>query len=298
MQIIKYIPLRRSTRRFSEKPLSGDIINNALSAVKDFLPLDEKQEIRFLYTHKDNIPAKAFKEAFGDFGKLYNAQHYFAIAVSQHIKTKNTLAGFAGQQFILHLTSEGISTCWMSSFNTPVFRKLFDVKEGETVPAIISAGYPGEDFQGKLINKMMGKTSGKRKKLKNIIYRDNVKTRADEKFLKDKDLLHVFEMARLAPSWHNIQPWYFIVCDNCIYLVWDTFQRRYKKDVLEMRKHFYTIDMGIIMSHISLTLQDEGKKGKWEILSEKKADKIKLDLGIKETQGVPYACLTLETENG
>jgi nitroreductase len=294
MQYFKYIPLRRSIRRFNNDPVPDELLEKALNQSKNFIKLVETQEIRFVPVVGNEKFQKTFKQALGDYGKLLNAPLYIGVATNNHYKDKNANAGFIGEQLVIELTALGLATCWNASDDNDMFKNLFELKEGEALIGFISVGYPAKDLQGKLINKMLGKTSGKRKKLKNIVFKDNEKTKAKKSEIVDMGLHDIFEMARLAPSWHNVQPWHFIIEENNVYLIFDFQEKRYKQKAINKRKYFHFIDMGIIMSHFSMALKETGTKGNWHILSKNEAKKAVNRLNINDKKGIPFARLELE----
>jgi hypothetical protein len=202
--------------------------------------------------------------------------------------------GFLGEQMIIYLTSLGLSTSWMASFEENVFNSAFDLEEGHILQALISVGYPSNDLQSKVINRIMGKTSGKRKKLKKLVFIDDIKNRANSDYLKEKDLLKVFEMARLAPSWHNVQPWYFILKENRVYLILKFDEARYKINAIHKKLFFHEIDMGIVMAHIAMAFKEMGVKGNWNLIPRQHAGHERKNFKMKPSDGIPFAYFEME----
>jgi len=287
------IKMRKSTRRFIIENLDIEFINKILSETKDFIQLSG-YKVKFIPVLKNKELEKSFKTAFGDFGKLLNAPLYAGIATDKNYENCLTNIGFIGEQMILKLTEAGFSTCWHATRNLQVFRKPFNITDDEIMPSLISIGHAATDFQSKLINKMMGKTSGKRKKLKDIIFKENGKNKTDKKFLTEIGLLEVFEGARLAPSWHNVQPWHFILKDNTVFLIISLDEKRYKARAVEEKMHYHMIDMGIIMSHLSIGLKENNKNFDWNIINKKDISSVRKELAMKDEQGIPFAYIKPE----
>ncbi len=293
MSYFNSIPLRKSTRRYSVDTISQDIIDDVLKVSNDFIKLVPLKDVSIIPI-TDSVIHERFKAAFGDYGKLLNASVYFALTTERNYGEKPVNLGFIGEQLAIELTSRGIATSWLAVFDEQAFKGAFETGNGHVVHCFISAGYASAGMQDKFINKLMGKTSNKRKKLKKIIFKDNVKTKAGKSFLKQKGLLEVFEMARLAPSWHNTQPWYFILNDNKIYLIMDFDEARYKLKVVHEKFFYNSISMGVIMSHIAMCAQEKGIKGKWSILPKQRGISMREDFAIKPQNGIPFAEFEME----
>ncbi len=107
---------------------------------------------------------------------------------------------------------------------------------------------------------MMVPRSTKRKNLEDIASSDHWGSPAGNLFQRDKILWLSLEMARLAPSWANLQPWRFVIVDQGIIL---TVQK--KETPVRDGKAYYRLDGGIAMCHFYLTWREAGRKGAWKI---------------------------------
>jgi nitroreductase len=293
MDITEAIKLRRTIRRFKEEEIDTSSVERAERAKENFLSLIAKDVRIVNVSNKDNLK-KVFKGALGDYGKLFNAPLYFAVITNRNYKDAPTNAGFIGEQFILELTKEGLSTCWIvPQSGSRMFDSRVELDSEEFVVAVIAAGYPADDFQSRLVNRIMGKTSGSRKKLSKLVYKDNLKTKARESEIKEAGLYEILNLARLSPSWHNVQPWSFLIKDGCLYLILSFDASRYKKRAAEERMHYHKIDMGIIMSGISLIRNKLGQETNWTILSDAETVDFQKELKVKSAKGIPFAFFKL-----
>lgn len=293
MNYFNTIPKRKSTRRYSEKQISEEMINKIIAEQENFLKLIPLKNVNIIPAKGANIQGE-FKKVFGDYGKLLNAPVYFILTTERQYKEKSVNTGFIGEQLVIYLTSLGLSSSWLASFNEKAFKGVVDMESGHNVQAIISAGYASNGFQDKIINKMMGKTSAKRKKLKKIVFKDFAKAPASKSYLNELGLLEIFEMARLAPSWHNTQPWNFIIKNNEIYLIMDFDESRYKLKSIQEKTFYYSLSMGAIMAHISLCMNQAGKKGEWIMIPKQRENQMSKKLGIDPSQGTPFARFEME----
>ncbi len=296
MSYFSTIPLRKSTRRYSEQTLEESVIQEVIKKSESFIKLTNAQ-IELVPLALNTAFSNKFKAVFGDYSKLLNAPFYIGFAVKKDNKDTLVNIGYIGEQLALHLTSINISSCWIATKNVVAFKNAFNLDDSLILPAMLAIGYPATDFQSKIVNKMLGKTSGKRKKIKKIVFKDSLKTPAKKSFLVSKNLHDIIEMARLSPSWHNVQPWKFIIKEETLYLIINVNFSRYKSSAVEERKFYHSIDMGIIMSHIKLCMQDAGMKCDWQLLNKKEAEKIQAELKMKAADGEVFASLKLENIN-
>ena len=293
MDIIEAIKTRRTTRRFIEEDIDKAITNRLEMAQEGFAELIAKDVKIIPFLNKENL-SRVFKKALGDYGKLFNAPLYYAVATNRNYKDGLVNAGFIGEQFILELTKEGLSSCWIVP---PSGNRMLDARlkldDEEVIIALIAGGYPAKDFQSNLVNKIMGKASSSRKKLSKLVYKDNFKTSAKEADLKEAGVYEALDTARFAPSWHNVQPWFFLIKDGVLHLILNFDGNRYKKRIAAERLHYHKIDMGIMMATLSVIRKHEGKTCDWVILSEGKTGDYKKEFLIKDGKGLPFAYFKL-----
>ncbi len=293
MNYCNTIPLRKSIRRYSEREISDEILDKIVKEKQNFMTFIPLKEVDIIPVKHEKLKTR-FKDAFGDYGKLLNAPVYFALTTEKQYNEKTVNIGFIGEQLIIYLTSLGISSSWLATFKENAFKGAFPHESGHITQVLISAGYASTGGQDKFINKLMGKSSKKRKKLKKLVFKDDIKTSMDKKSLKERDLLDVFEMARLAPSWHNTQPWRFIVVDNKIYLILDFDETRYKLKAIHEKNFYNGISMGVVMSHLSMCLKQKNIPGSWNVIPKQKGDLMRGDFKMKPSDGTPFAVFTME----
>jgi nitroreductase len=205
-----YISKRKSTRKFEMKPLDEKVLKDIEDFAKTMKPLYEN--IAFEYSFVNAADVKNILPI--------KAPHYIVIS-SEHTEGYLTNIGFLFQQMDLYLSSISLGSCWLGMAKPT--EKLNTKLEFVIILAF-----------GKALHSPYRELSEfKRKSL------------ADISNIADKRL----EVARLAPSAANTQPWYFV--DNKdgidVYCV--------KGGVLKalMYKRMNKIDMGIALSHLYLS---------------------------------------------
>jgi len=146
------------------------------------------------------------------------APHYVLIS-GEDVPYRDLCAGFLFQQLDLYLSAQGLGTCWIAGAKLPK-DDILVISVGETVG---SHTRTLEEF--------------KRKSLAEISIGEDSR----------------LEMARLAPSGMNAQPWYFIVQDGVIH-VYQVRSGKLKAMVYDLEE----LDVGIALCHLALATEAQG----------------------------------------
>ncbi len=158
--------LRRSVRRFSDRPVEKEKLELCLEAARLAPSAENGQPWRFVVF---NDPKK--KQAMADavFKGIYAASRNFASApVLVALLIKESLlvnklgrmvqgtpfqfvdAGIAGEHFVLAAAEQGLGTCWVGWFDGRALIKHLGLKgKGFRPIALIAVGYPAPGFQPK-----------------------------------------------------------------------------------------------------------------------------------------------------
>ena len=173
--------------------------------------------------------------------------------------------GYLLEQVILYATGLGLGTCWLGgTFTRSTFvRRFGGLKRGETMPAVVSTGYIGDDGTERIREREEG----------------NRRLPSSELFFERRfgallDLGTVgayaaaLEAVRMAPSATNKQPWR-LVRDGA---AWHFYLRRSKGygkgsalfTVLRIAD-LQRVDMGIAMCHFELVAREHGLAGSWVV---------------------------------
>lgn len=232
--MIDTMKCRKSIRKYKEKAVSNQDIEQIRQFIKEAKPLDTETGIDvIIFEDGDKI-----KKTFKGIAKLYakvKAPHYLAFT-SEKKEGYLENVGFIGEQIILEMTKLGIGTCWLGSpIDQQVFSNITQVKNNQTYIILIAFGYPETEF----------------------VPVTNRKRLASEEFVSrniDDVYSPILDALNIAPSAVNSQPWRIVSENNTwhLYLNW--------KNALN-KKMLYTmneIDMGIAISHIVIASKELG----------------------------------------
>ena len=149
MDTISAIESRRSVREFSKKkPDWRDIIEAIHSA--QYAPMAGGIfSLKFLIVDKEETITKIAKWSEQEF--IQNAQ-YVVVFITDPAKTQTSFgertkkyvtqqAGAAIQNFMLHLTEVGLSTCWIGHFNDEKIKLLLKIPKELEIEAMFPIGY-------------------------------------------------------------------------------------------------------------------------------------------------------------
>ncbi len=156
MDTIRAIQSRRSVRKYKDKKPDWRDILEAINSAQYTPMAGDVFTLKFIVIDKLKTMQEIAKFSEQEF--IQDAKYAVAF-VSNPKKTKilykergerylKQQAGAAIQNFMLHLTNLGLSTCWIGHFNDEKIKKLLKIPETNEVEAIITIGY--EKFKPKL----------------------------------------------------------------------------------------------------------------------------------------------------
>jgi hypothetical protein len=206
-------------------------------------------------------------KGLGTYGVIRNPAAFIIGAVRDEGRSMVDF-GRQMQYFVLHLEDMGLGSCWLGgSFRKSRFAKKNQCAEGETVPAVLSVGYPND--RRSVLEKLMrlGAGSDRRKPWAGLFYSERFGAALEQN--NAGKYAAALETVRLAPSASNKQPWRIV--------------REYEKRAF----HFYLArtpgyagrakrggmsdlqmaDMGIALCHFEAAASAAGLSGKWESLN-------------------------------
>ena len=256
-KITDTIRSRVSVRTYDKKPLSGDLMKKITEHLKK---LNGPFEARCTFTILDKAEAKQEDNIkLGTYGVIKGASTYIAGVVENKPFCMEQL-GYQMEWLILYLTEIGLGTCWLAgTFNRGSFTQAVECKSNELMPVVVPFGYARE--KRSMLDSVMRAAAGsaKRKDWSELFYTDSFNNILDKNV---KDAYEIpLEMARLAPSASNKQPWrilrkagiyHFYICHT------PSYNRMYSYDIQK-------IDMGIAMLHFEATAREAGLPGGWSI---------------------------------
>lgn len=216
-------------------------------------------EIMYIPSLQADTPLK-----LGTYGVIRGARHFIA-AVHPKGKLELLNAGYILEQIVLFATSFELGTCWLAgTFNRSAFANAMHVSTEETLPVIISLGYP-RDNSLNLIDSIFRNIarSRSRKSWEQIFFDQDIDHPLSKSAAGEYE--RPLEMVRLAPSASNRQPWRVIRQGNTFRFY--IFRSQPNNRNIPFFNLPY-VDLGIAMAHFELTAAELGLQGKWEIESQ------------------------------
>ena len=145
MSMFDVILSRRSIRKFDNKEIPKDVLDQIVEAGRQSPSAVNKQSYRFVIVTDSEIK-KELKGLFSRF--LKNA----SVVLVGCANTKALLTGkwanidtaIALQNMVLAAWSLGVGSCWIGSFNEQKAKQLLKIPEDWKIVALVTFGYPAE----------------------------------------------------------------------------------------------------------------------------------------------------------
>jgi len=164
---------------------------------------------------------------------------------------------------ILRATALGLGTCWMGGmFKEGAIKELLGEEgQDQRVVALMRIGHHDASWWVRSVQRLIKAGTayqGRHRPLGEIFFgRKWGVPWQGEGYLRE-----VLELARLAPSWANTQPWSFIVDEDRITATADATPRWGN---VRYCKAYYRLDTGMAMSHLFLAGREQGWLGEWHV---------------------------------
>ena len=197
-------------------------------------------------------PAEMFTGwLLGVYGKV-SSPSAFVIVGDTRIEVGAVPAGYVGEAAVLEATRLELGTCWIGGgFKKRKTADLVELAPGERVYTVVALGRVPEDWTtGERVTAAAARAD-RRAPLVEIA--PSIETE-----LWPGWALAGIELARLAPSARNRQPWRFRLEGDDVVVSYDGRETSYVSKRL---------DCGIAMLHFELAARAAGCSGDWEMLS-------------------------------
>ena len=233
---------RKSVRTYDGKPLSAEdrsALENYASSLTN--PFGVPITFRLLDAKEHGLSSPV----------IVGADAYVAAKVEK-VPNFEIAYGYGFEKFCLYALSRGIGTVMLAaSLNRPAFETAMEVKSGEVMPVASPVGYPAEkkSIREGLMRK--GLKADERKPFGQLFFEGGF----SQPLTKDNPYAEALEMARLAPSAGNGQPWRAVVDGESVHF----YEAKSMKDspLGDVQK----VDVGIALAHFDMALEEEGVKG-------------------------------------
>ena len=256
------IDRRYSCRTYLERPISsGDRDGlTGFMATKTRGPLGSAARFGLIAASPDDGGAL---RRLGTYGFIKGATGYIVGAVRKGPGDLEDY-GYLLEEVILEATRIGLGTCWLGgTFTRSTFTSRFGgVRRGETIPAVVSTGYPGDDGAERIREREEGT---RRFPPAELFFAGELgrplESGAD-------GYCEALEAVRMGPSATNKQPWRIVRRgDDWHFFLLRT--RGYGKGspffkVLRIAD-LQRVDLGIAMCHFELVARESGLNGRWVV---------------------------------
>ena len=262
--IHKLIRQRYSCRTYKTQPISSEDLSELIAFSKSCESGPSGSSLRFAIPAASEEDAKSLK-SLGTYGFIKDPAG-FVIGVIQDQPRALEDFGYQMEMIVLRAVDLGIGSCWLGgTYTKSRFAKLVNPEDGETIPSVISIGYPAD--QQAWLDRISRIYAGADRRLP---WQDLFFSGSFEEILSpvEADIYsEPLELVRLAPSASNKQPWRVLRQGN----LWHFYLQRTKNypsplfDFLLELADLQRIDMGIAMAHFELSAIEVGQSGKWVI---------------------------------
>jgi nitroreductase len=194
----------------------------------------------------------------GAFGRIRGADMLLVLIGEASYPNHEVAVGFLGEGIILHATSLGLGTCWVSgTYSRRAVEARVKLGDSEKVMAVSPIGFAKRPRQG------VGIGVGERveEAPKGLHWRKPLRSMIRGLPVEDfpPGYSEVLEAMRLAPSAVNRQPWRFTVESDGIVVSAARFE------LLPMAAR--RLDCGISMLHLEVAACANGIRGEWKFLA-------------------------------
>ncbi len=253
---------RYSCRSYLERPLSPadhEALTTCLAA-RRCGPLGSAT--RFALIAAEPGDASALRR-LGTYGFIKGATGYIVGAVHKGPRDLEDY-GYVLEEIVLRATELGLGTCWLGgTFTRGSFTSRFGgVGRHESVPAVVSLGYPGDDGG---VARIHEREHGSRRLPPGDLFFEGDWGVPLERLGSYAAALHA---VRMAPSATNRQPWRIVRRGDDWHFCLSRYRWYGPRSPLFLALRIadlQRVDLGIAMCHFELVARECGEHGRWEV---------------------------------
>ncbi len=223
MNTFEAIFVRKSVRSYQHTELNSSILEDIQARFKEIKGLCEGTESELLIL--DNS-----KGQYKIFSVLGAKAPYYLALYSDEFDRCMMNAGYLMEQMSLYLCSIGLGSCFVGK---PIVTKDLQIRGTKKLMLVLAFGKAQKSY-------IRDSGTANRMEVNKLC------------FFKEKPkywMNQLLEVARLAPSSFNSQPWRFVVLDNCMHIYC-------KKQKLEYLRKWNEINFGILFSHMMVAADE------------------------------------------
>ncbi|MCY6369395.1 nitroreductase family protein [Clostridium ganghwense] len=237
LKLYEAIFKRKSVRKYKDDKISKDIIEKVQFICDNIKGIYDNIEFKTYIVDDTDMVEKMYGGIIGKYGKIKAPQYIVVTSEEKEGYLENL--GYIFEKVILNLTEMGLGTCWIGTpFKKKVLNEIIKIQENHKPVFLIAFGYC-EDSD-KLYRKNISEF--KRKDMNELV---------EGKI--QRGWKAIFEAARIAPSATNSQPWRFVVDNNYVHIYCIKRTNIISKKIYD---NLNRIDMGIVLSHLDIAMQN------------------------------------------
>ncbi len=239
---IEAIQRRRSVRTYDPAPAPEKDIQALMDYIEALTdPFGGRVEFRLLDAKEKGLSSPV----------IVGEKLYFA-AKAQRTENFEAAVGYRFEAACLYARYLGLGTVMLAgTLDRAAFERAMELKENEVMPVVSPLGVPAQKKSLRETLMRKGTHADERKPFSQLFF-DGEWGRG-----LTREAAGVFgtalEMARLAPSAVNRQPWRAVAAGDTVHF----FEEKTMKD--SPQGDLQRVDMGIALCHFHLTMQEEGR---------------------------------------
>jgi nitroreductase len=261
-KIAELIQKRYSCRTYKSTPLSIADIHALQEAMGELTAGPRSNQIRMKIVAAEKNDGRLLK-GLGTYGFIKNPAG-FIIGSTTDINGALEDFGYLLEVITLKATDLGLGTCWLGgTFTKSRFMKIMEMEKDESIPSVISIGYPADHQAWVDRTARIYAGSDRRLPWHELFFIDSFQNPLSQ--AQAGAYQEPLELVRLAPSASNKQPWRILKDENR----WHFYLQRSNKypppvfNFLLGLADLQRVDTGIAMSHFELSALELGLSGKW-----------------------------------
>ena len=161
MTFLELVKKRKSTRRYSARPVPREVIDRCLEAARLAPSACNSQPWYFIVIDDEKLKDTLAKGAFSRIYSMNSFAKEAPVLIVVVTERSNYIArlggyfkgvqyslidiGIACEHLILQAEEEGLGTCWLGWFNENAVKKVLGLPKEKKIDVIISMGYPEEE---------------------------------------------------------------------------------------------------------------------------------------------------------
>jgi hypothetical protein len=262
MTIIKAIRSRYSCRIFEKRPIEAQTQRQLAQALQSLRVGPLGSPLRFELAAASEGDQAALR-GLGTYGFIRNPAGFIIGAVQEGPRALEDY-GYRMEQAILEAARLGLGTCWLGgSFTQSSFAARMGKRADEIIPAVTAAGYAVPDSSARDLIRRQARASSRLPWVR-LFFQG-----AFDHSLNREDAgvaALPLEMARLAPSASNKQPWRVLMQGRDFHFYLErtpNYGQGSLTYTLLRLADLQRVDIGIAMCHFELASQELNLKGTW-----------------------------------